>query len=168
MSTPLWNVYDSFLARLEKDESITSLGEEDINEELFELFKNARTEFKTIRADLYSITETEEVRNPGDVDEYTVIIRELDNDITAEEVNILSFLMIVSLKERKLTNSEFYNYLGLTTKDFKQLSKASQLGAINKVVTSAQSRAKRMIDKYSRVKNDGGVVTTFIDEMSDL
>lgn len=168
MSTPLQNIYDSFFARLEKDEAIISLDEGELREELFALFKTARAKFKTIRKDLYSIVEESVTENAGQVDEYTITTRTIEDDLTEEEVEILSYLMIVSLKERKLANSDFYNYLGLTTKDFKQLSKANQLSAIDKVVKTAKATAKEMIDNYSRIKNNNGTITTFIDEMSDL
>lgn len=168
MSTPLQDIYDSMFARLEKDDEILSLREDELSEELFALFKSARAKFKTIRKNLNEILVTDIIVNPGTPEEYNLKERDIVDDLTNEEIEILSYLMIVSLKERKLVNSDFYDYLGLTTKDFKQLSKANQLSAINKVVENAEKRANKMIRNYSRVKNNNGVVTTFIDEMSDL
>jgi hypothetical protein len=168
MSTPLKTIYDSCLGKLEKEDAIVNLTEDLYLEEMFVLFKSARSEFVTVKKDLETITEVEEVKNPGAGDEYTNIVRTLDADLGENEIDILAFLMVVAILERKSTNSEFYEALGLTTKDFKQFSQANQLNAIDKKVESHKKRAKIKMRLYDRIKNDKGTVTTFIDEMGDL
>jgi len=133
---------------------------------LFKIFKSARGKFYNITKDLYAITETSAIINPGP-DEYELTTRELDDDLTEEEIEIISYLMIVVFYERKLANDELYSVLELTTSDFKQLSKANQLSQIRKTVKEYEEKAKNRVEMYDRIKNDAGSVTTFIDEMGD-
>ena len=147
MSTPLQDIYDKFWSKVEKEETISLLREDDMVEELLLFYRAAASNFINAKKDLETITESDEVVNAGTIDEYTVIRRSLVDDLTETEKEILSYLMIVSFLERKVVNNDFYEVMGLTTKDFKHLSKANQLSNVNKVIKDYQERARvRMSD----------------------
>lgn len=166
MSTPLKEIYNGFWGRVENEDQIITLREDEMVEELFVLFKSAREKFYNVRKNLYSITESGEVVTE-DGETFTVNRRTLESELSPREIEILSYLMIVVFYERKMANDDFYSVLELTTSDFKQLSKSNQLAQIRKTVEYADKKAKKLIEMYDRIKNDSGEITTFIDEMGD-
>jgi len=168
MSTPLQDIYDRFWSKVEEESTISSLREDDMVEELFLIYKSAASAFTIVRKDLETITETTQTVNSGTIDEYTYKVRTLEDDLTELEKEILSYLMIVTFLQRKVVNENFYEALELTTKDFKQLSKANQMDKVNNIIKDYETRAEKKISLYGRIMNDKGSIRTFIDEMSDL
>lgn len=168
MSTLLSDVYDEFWSKIERESVISGLRADEKSEELFQIYKTAAVHFTYARFDLYDINETIETVNAGDIDEFDMVVREFNNIVlTHEELSIMGYLMALVWLERKVMEEDFYGVMGLTTSDFKQLSKSSHLNGIIKTIEAYRKSVDILKDSYSRRKRSGGTITTFISEMSD-
>ncbi|MER2007483.1 MAG: hypothetical protein ABS939_08515 [Psychrobacillus sp.] len=138
--TALAEVYDSFLSAI-SDYSFLSedITEEEINEELFDYFKKARTKF-------YRCKNSLKLDKSEDGEVFTVELHPM-------EIEVLSTLMLAEYVKHKMIATETLSQ-SLSDKDFKIYSQASQLREIRLLYSRLKSDASKLITEYTYLELD--------------
>ncbi len=141
--TYLSELYENFLSKvseyrfLSKDITI-----EEVEEELFNYFKTARTKFFKCKSDLQTI------KTDADGEKH------FTEDLHPFEIEILTSLMVVEYMKPIFINSEVMKQ-SLSDKDFKIYSQASQLRELTLTYRMLKSECQRMITQYTFLDLDG-------------
>lgn len=133
MATQYSSVYNSFLGKI-TDYDLPKFDELDREEILYGFMVSACVNFKkACVVDLYDREET---------------LKQFNNDLDDEIIDILSELMIVEwLKPRILSTENLKNCL--STKDFSLFSPANLLKEMRETLSLCKANAKNLINNYS-------------------
>lgn len=146
--TYLSELYDSFLSSI-FDYSFVDMGsddeerDKDLEEELFQYFKKARSKFYKCkqRLDVLEDSNGEKYFGYNDGDEIVEVT------LTGFEIDILTHLMLVEYLKPQILSSEVLKQV-LSDKDFKIYSQANQLRELNLLYRLLQREARKMITEY--------------------
>jgi hypothetical protein len=136
MNTKLSELYEIFLSKISDYSFLDpALTEEELNEELFEYFKSARTKFYKCKQSLNTVEDS-----LGEL--------EFEVQLTGYELEILTHLMLVEYLKPQILSSEVLKQ-SLSDKDFKIYSQANQIRELNLLYRLLQKEANKMITEYS-------------------
>ena len=133
MSTPYSDIYNDFLNKI-TDYDLPKFEDTDRQEILFGFMKSSCVKFKKVcKVDLYDRDE---------------ILKQFNNDLDDEIIDILSELMIVEwLKPKVLSSENMRN--ALSTKDYKLFSPTELLRELNKLSVTCKDNVRGLINDYS-------------------
>lgn len=132
MATPYQEVYDFFLSKI-SDYSFVNLEEEELEAVLETYLKKAITRFKKCRQDLNDRDDTQKIFNA---------------DLTDEEKNILSHLMIVEYLTPQLLVAELLRQT-LNTREFRLFSQANHIKEVRGLRDKMNEECDQMIIDYT-------------------
>lgn len=157
MATPFTTIYESFLARV-TDEMYLEMTDGEVTEQLQTILINSLNRFNYPRFDIqdYELGSFDYLGEYNGVDSdyidsplYAWIGGKFNDDLTVEEINILSVCMLAEWFIQQIANTNLTRMI-YTGSDFKMSSQASHLNRLNTLKESALSDVKRLLDLYDR------------------
>lgn len=136
MATPFQDVYDFFLSKI-SDYSFINLTEEELEAVLESYLKKAITRFKKCRQDLNDRDDT---------------LKMFNIDLTDEEKNILSHLMIVEYLTPQLLVAELLRQT-LNTREFRLYSQANHIKEVKELRDKINEECEQMMVDYTYSNN---------------
>lgn len=130
-------VYSSFRDKVNDYESVDLTSEQEA-EILHGYLISAISKFSRLSRNVATYNETDE---------------QFDTDLTLEEIDILSELMVVNWTKPRLYNSEKLRN-SISTKDYSLYSPANLLAQLRELHKDANKRANSMMNQYSILNSD--------------
>ena len=154
--TPFSVVYDSFLSKITDDAYMEMTYEETLNilEDLL-ITAIQKFEFPRIALDYDLKKQTRMVRHPGTNEDVPVseIVMVFLNELTTEEINILSTYMIVEWLGQQLASVELVR-MKYSGSDFKFTSQANHMQKLLQMKKDYEREGFHLQRLYSRRKKD--------------
>ena len=170
MGTPFATVYNRFLGKI-TDDLYVELTPEDTLKDLKHLLKEAIPGFEFPRKNLDNYTESSEVMFADDVPEDAFLLEKLPDDpvsgrpqvavdtssfgeeLTSEEINILSYIMLEGWLQRQITSIE-NTRMKYSGSDFKFTSQANHLQKLQTTQENVRTRNHHLQRLYKRRRRD--------------
>lgn len=137
MATPFEDVFSSFLMKVSDDE-LLDLDEETMKKVLVNLLTLAVARFNQVCV--------KDLTNTQSGDSFV-------DDLSVEEINILSEIMVENWMKPKIYNLDLFKNR-LSTKDYTTFSPANLLNSVRETFKLSHGRAESLINKYSYQVND--------------
>ena len=173
--TSFLTVYDSFLSRIESS-MYMEMTELDTYEQLQDILINSIPRFKLPRFDSFDYElgyrdymgnycgiESDNIEVPA-----TACIGGFFNtQLSLEEVNILSLLMVIEWLGQQLATTELTR-MKFSGSDFKMSSQANHMAKIKLLIDKYEEEAKSLQNIYKRRKRDKGKILSSLGQIMDI
>lgn len=166
--TPFLTIYDSFLNRIESS-MYMEMTELDTYEQLQDILVNAIPRFKLPRFDIfdYELGYRDYIGEYCGVDScyYEVPATAwvggfFNTQLTVDEVNILSLLMVIEWLGQQLVTTELTK-MKFTGSDFKMSSQANHMAKLKVLIDKYEEEAKSLQNTYKRrIRKEGKILST--------
>lgn len=135
MATPYSDIYDYFLTKI-SDYSFVQMSQSDLEDNLVRYLRSSVNNFKTCKQDL---TKKDDA------------LKQFNLDLTEEEKDILSTLMIIEYLKPKLITADLLQQR-LGSKDFNSFSQANHIKELIELKNALKLDVDQMVINYSYLK----------------
>ena len=172
--TSFLTIYDSFLNRIESS-MYMEMTEVDTYEQLQDILVNAIPRFKLPRFDAfdYELGYRDYVGEYCGVDScYNEVPATawvggfFNSQLSLEEINILSLLMVIEWLGQQLATTELVR-MKYSGADFKMTSQANHMAKIKLLIDKYEEEAKSLQNTYKRRKRDKGQILSSLGQIMD-